>query len=185
MQFNSKCSAIAAEDIGIKGHAGASLSLVGEATAYASERASELLFRIQDETTGLLLNAEILRALTKEPQSKWEHHTDYLGKIRGHINEVWNRTFDLHRISRHTLPWQQNAIGELTAYASQVAASAQAAIDCLDDADDREWEPEYNRHVTALADASQKIAQTMSGFFDRYMAQQKLRRETAIVIATE
>lgn len=183
MQFNSKCSAIAAEDIGIKAHARASVA--GEPTAYASDRASELLFRVQDETTGLLLNAEILRALTKEPQSRWEHHADYLGKIKGHINEVWNRAFDLHRISRHTLPWQQNAIEELTAYASQVAASAQAAIDCLDDADDREWEPEYTRHVTALAEASQRIALTMSGFFDRYMAQQKLRRETAIVVATE
>jgi hypothetical protein len=154
------------------------------ATAYACERASELLFQIQDETTGLLLNAEILRALTKESKSRSESHVGYLGEINAHINEVWNRAFDLHRISSHTLPWQQNAIGELTTQASQVAASTQAAIDCLDGANDGE-RPEYTRHVTALADASQKIAQTMSGFFDRYMAQQKLRQETALVIATE
>lgn len=184
MQFNSKCSAIAADDIGIKGAARASLSMTGEA-AYAAERASELLFQIQDETTGLLLNAEILRALTKESESKWENHVSHLGEIKAHINEVWNRAFDLHRISSHTLPWQQSAIGELTTHASQVAASTQAAIDCLDEVSDRERQPEYARHVTALADASQKIAQTMSRFFDRYMALQKLRRQTALVLATE
>lgn len=184
MQFNSKCSAIAADDIGIKGTR-VSHALGTEATAYASERASELLFQIQDETTGLLLNAEILRALTREPQSNWDSHVSYLDEIKAHINEVWNRTFDLHRISSHTLSWQQNAIGELTTHASQVVASAQAALDCLDGANDSERQPGYAGHVKALADASQKIAQTMSGFFDRYMAQQKLRRETALVIATE
>lgn len=185
MQFNSKCSAIAAEDIGIKGGIRASLSMRGEAATYACERASELLFQIQDETTGLLLNAEILRALTKESESKRENHVGYLGEIKAHINEVWNRAFDLHRISSHALPWQQNAIGELTTHASQVAASTQAAIDCIDDVSDGERQPEYARHVSALADASQKIAQTMSGFFDRHMAQQRLRRETALVITTE
>lgn len=185
MQFNSKCSAIAAENLGIKGAARPSLAMMGEATAYASERASELLFQIQDETTGLLLNAEILRALTKESEARWESHVSYLGEINAHINEVWNRAFDLHRISSHTLPWQQDAIGQLTSHASEVAASTQAAIDCLDGANDSDRKPEYTRHVKALADASQKIAQTMSGFFDRYMAQQKLRRETALVIATE
>ena len=185
MQFNSKCSAIAADDIGIKGGARAPYAMRNEATAYASERASELLFQIQDETTGLLLNAEILRALTKESETRWESHVSYLGEINGHINEVWNRAFDLHRISSHTLPWQQDAIGQLTTHASEVAASTQAAIDCLDGANDSEPQPEYMRQVTALADASQKIAQTMSRFFDRYMAQQKLRRETALVIATE
>jgi hypothetical protein len=184
MQFNSKCSAIAADDIGIKGTC-ASHAMRNEATAHAYERASELLFQIQDETTGLLLNAEILRALTREPRSNWDGHEGYLAEIKADINEVWNRAFDLHRISSHTLSWQQNAIAELTTHASLVVASAQAAIDCLDGANDNERKPEYRRHVAALADASQKIAQTMSGFFDRYMAQQKLRRETAPVIATE
>ncbi|HEY6468074.1 MAG TPA: hypothetical protein VIY69_18895 [Candidatus Acidoferrales bacterium] len=185
MQFNSKCSAIAADDIGIKSRVRASDAMRNEETVYACERASELLFQIQDETTGLLLNAEILRALTKESEARRESHVSYLGEINAHINEVWNRAFDLHRISSHTLPWQQDAIGQLTAHASEVAASTQAAIDCLCDVSDGERQPEYKSQVTALADASQRIAQTMSGFFDRYMAHQKLRRETALVIATE
>jgi hypothetical protein len=183
MQFNSKCSTIAAEELGIKGAIRASLRT--EAASDASERASELLFRIQGETTGLLLKAEILRALTKEPEPRWENHGAYLREIRAHINEVWNRAFDLHRISSHALPWQQDTIGELTTEASQVAASTQAAIDTLDGVNDGARRPEYTSQVIALADASEKIARTMTGFFDRYMAQQKLRREMALVMATK
>jgi len=39
--------------------------------------------------------------------------------------------------------------------------------------------------VTLLADASQRIRDTMTRFFDRYMMQQRSRRETALIVATE
>jgi len=160
-------------------------AMKGETTNYAIERASELLFKVQDETTGLILNAEILRALTRESQSNMEGHLAYLQEIRARINAIWDRTFDLHRISANTLAWQRDTIAELTTRGAQVAASTQAAIDSLSETGESPFKPEYRRHVSMLADASQKIRETMTMFFDRYMMQQKSRRQAALVLATE
>lgn len=186
MQVQSKWAIPAvADDIHFKLDMPGSPPRSGEATSYAAERASELLFKVQDEATGLILNAEILRALTRESQPNLEGHLGYLLEIKMRINAIWDRTFDLRRISTHALAWQREAIAELSAHGSQVAASTQAAIDSLSEGQETAFNSEYRHHVTMLADASQKIRDTMATFFDRYMVQQRSRRELALVLATE
>ena len=161
------------------------LTPMGEATSYAVERASELLFKVQDEATTLILNAEILRALTRETDANLEGHLAYLHEIKARINAIWDRTFDLRRISTSTLAWQRGTIAELSAHGAQTAVSTQAAIDLLRESGQSLCTPEYRHHVTMLADASQRIRDTMTRFFDRYMMQQRSRRETALIVATE
>src|SRR5690348_8702909 len=72
MQIQSKWAMpIATEDARARMY---ELAPMGEATSYAVERASELLFKVQDEATTLILNAEILRALTRETDANLEGH---------------------------------------------------------------------------------------------------------------
>ena len=186
MQTQSRwATPIVAEDAGMRAGAHELPPMEREATSYAVERASELLFKIQDEATTLILNAEILRALTRHTESNLEGHLGYLQEIKTRINAIWDRTFDLRRISPSTLAWQRDAIAELSAHGSQVAVSTQAAIDFLGKSGRLIFKPEYRRHVTTLADASQRIRITMTKFFDHYISQQRSRRETALVLATE
>lgn len=186
MQIQSKWAMpVAAEDVHLRAGIHELTPMRGEATSYAVERASELLFRIQDEATGLILNAEILRALTRQADSNTEGHLGYLHEIKTRINAIWDRTFDLRRISPNTLPWQRETIAELSAHGSEVAVSTQAAIDFLGETDQPLFKPEYRHHVSVLANASQRIRGTMTRFFDRYMMQQRSRRETALILATE
>lgn len=185
MQIQSKWAMpIAAEDAIARARM-YELAPMGEATSYAVERASELLFKVQDEATTLILNAEILRALTRETDANLEGHLGYLHEIKTRINAIWDRTFDLRRISPSTLAWQRETIAELSAHGAQTAVSTQAAIDLLRESGQSLCTPEYRHHVTMLADASQRIRDTMTRFFDRYMMQQRSRRETALIVATE
>lgn len=185
MQIHSKWAMPVAEDLHLRAGIHELTPMEGEATSYAVERASELLFRIQDEATGLILNAEILRALTKQADANLEGHLGYLREIKTRINAIWDRTFDLRRISPSTLSWQRDTIAELSAHGSRTALSTQAAIDLLSESHQSVFKAEYRHHVTLLADASQRIRGTMTRFFDRYMMQQRSRRQTALILATE
>ncbi|MGH9573042.1 MAG: hypothetical protein ACRD40_05865 [Candidatus Acidiferrales bacterium] len=186
MQIQSKwATRIGAEESLVKAGMRGPSPIEGEATNYAVERASELLFKVQDEATTLILNAEILRALTRQAESDLEGHLGYLHEIKTRINAIWDRTFDLRRISPSTLAWQRDTIAELSAHGSQIAISTEAAINFLSESRHSLFKPEYRHHVTLLADASQRIRGTMTRFFDRYMMQQRSRRETALVLSTE
>ena len=99
-----------------------------ESPAYLSRRDSTLLAQIQAEAAGLRRNAEILGTLASNPQYSWQRHANYLDRVKGHINAVGERTAELQRIRHAVLPWQQQAITEVTSHAAQVAASTQAAI---------------------------------------------------------
>ena len=98
-----------------------------ETSAYLSGRASTLLAEVQQQAAGLTRHAEILGTLSGQSQFSWQSHAFYLDKVKGHINEVGERTADLERMRSSVLPWQQQAITEVTAHAAQVAASTQAA----------------------------------------------------------
>lgn len=147
-----------------------------EAKIYSSERASRLLSEIQAETTGLAQNAGQLEALARHPQYSWESHATYLEAVKGHINAVGDRTAELQRISANTLPWQQQAIAQVTSHAARVAAHTEAAIRYLNDNHTQLFVPEYKNHVATIVDGSQSMKQSVDRFLDYERAQEKFQR---------
>jgi hypothetical protein len=147
-----------------------------ESPAYLSGRASTLLVEIQDEAVGLRLHAEKLRTFASNPQYGWQNHANCLDRVKGHINAVGKRTAELQRIRHAVLPWQQQAITEVTSHAAQVAASTQAAILYLNE--NRRWlfASEYRDHLTTIADRSGDMKQTVDKFLDYEKAQQKFQQ---------
>jgi hypothetical protein len=141
---------------------------------YLSGRASALLAEIQRESVGLGLNGETLGTYAWNPQTSWQSHAFYLDRVKGHINEVGERTGELQRISYSVLPWQQQAISEVTSHAAQVAASTQAAIVHLRENQNRLFVPEYRDHLTTIAQRSEDLKQTVNKFLAYEKAQQKL-----------
>jgi hypothetical protein len=148
----------------------------GYDSVYASERASRLLTEIQAETVDLRLNAEKLSSLARHPQYSWQSHADYLHMVKTQINSIGNRTAELQRIQGAALPWQQQAIREVTSHAAKVANSTQSAILYLNDNHRLLFTPEYKGHVTTIADSSQNMKETVDKFLDYEKAQQEFQR---------
>src|ERR1700746_519886 len=141
-----------------------------------SRRASTLLGEVQDEAVRLRLHAEKLGTLAGHLQYSWESHAFYLDRGKGHINAVGERTAELQQIRHAVLPWQQQAITEVSSQAAQVAASTQAAILFLNE--NRRWlfAPEYRDHLTTIEDRSGEMKQTVDKFLDYEKAQQKFQQ---------
>ncbi len=144
--------------------------------AYLSGRASMLLAEIKKEAAELTRHADTLRTFAGTPQYSWQSHTFYLNKVKGHINAVGERTAELQQIRYAVLPWQEQAITEVTSHAAQVAASTQAAIIYLNENQGRHFVPEYRDHLTAIADSSDDMKQTVDKFLDYEQTQQKFQR---------
>ena len=147
-----------------------------ETSAYLSGRASTLLAEVQQHAAGLTRHAETLGTLSGTSQFSWQSHAFYLDKVKGHINEVGERTADLERMRSSVLPWQQQAITEVTAHAAQVAASTQAAIAHLRENQDRLRVSEYRGHLTTIADRSEDMKQTVDKFLDYEKTEQKIQQ---------
>ena len=146
-----------------------------ESSAYSSARASILLAEIQEEAVGLNRHAETLGTFARNPQFSWQSHAFYLDGVKDHINAVGERTAELQRISYAVLPWQQQAVTEVTAHAAQVAASTQAAIVHLRENQNRLFVSEYRDHLMTIADRSEDMKQTVDKFLDYEKTQQKLQ----------
>jgi len=93
--------------------------------------------------------------------------------VKEHINAVGERTAELQQIRDTVLPWQQQAITEVSSHAAQVAASTQAAILHLNKNQRWLFAPEYRNHLTTIADRSEDMEQTVDRFVDYERAQQK------------
>ena len=143
-----------------------------ESSAYLSERASTLLAEIQEEAAQLGLHAETLGTFARHPQYSWQSHAFYLERVKGHINAVGERTAQLQQISNSVLPWQQQAISEVTSHAAQVAASTQAAIVHLRENQNRLFVSEYRGHLTTVADSADDMKQTVDKFLNYEKARQ-------------
>jgi hypothetical protein len=144
--------------------------------AYLSGRASTLLAEIKKEAAELSRHADTLRTFAGNLRYGWESHTFYLNKVKGHINEVGERTAELQQIRYAVFPWQERAITEVTSHAAKVAASTQAAIVYLNENQGRHFVPEYGDHLTAIADSSEDVKQTVDKFLDYEKTQEKLQR---------
>lgn len=147
-----------------------------ETSTYLSERASTLLAEVQQQAAGLTRHAETLGTLSGKPLFSWQSHAFYLDKLKDHINEVGERTAELERMRGSVLPWQQQAITEVTAHAAQVAASTQAAIAHLRENQNRLLVSEYRGHLTTIADRSEDMKQTVDRFLDYEKTEQKLQQ---------
>jgi len=147
-----------------------------ESPADLSGRASTLLAEVQDEAVRLRLHAEKLGTLADNFQYSWQSHAFYLDRVKGHINAVGERTAELQQIRHAVLPWQQQAITEVSSHAAQVAASTQAAILYLNKNQRWLFAPEYRDHLTTIADRSEDMEQTLDKFVDYENAQQKFQQ---------
>src|SRR4029077_18856822 len=137
--------------------------------------ASTLLAQIKAEAAGLRRNAETLGTFASNFQYSWQSHANYLDRVKGHINAVGERTAELQRIRHAVLPWQQQAITGVTSHAAQVAANTEAAILHLRENQNYLFAPEYIDHLTAIADRSEDMKQTVDKFLDYGKTQQKLQ----------
>jgi hypothetical protein len=144
--------------------------------AYLSGRASVLLAEIKKETAELNLRADTLGNFAGSPQYSWQSHAHYLNRVKDNINAVGKRTAELQQIRYAVLPWQQQAITEVTFHAAKVAASTQAAIVYLNKNQGRYFVPEYRNHLTTIADSSEDLKDTVDKFLDYEKAQQKFLR---------
>jgi hypothetical protein len=147
-----------------------------ESPADLSGRASTLLAEVQDEAVTLRLNAEKLGTLAGNFQYSWQSHAFYLDRVKGHMNAVGERTAELQQISHAVLPWQQQAITEVSSHAAQVAANTQAAILYLNKNQRWLFAPEYRDRLTTIADRSEDMEQTVDKFVDYEKAQQKFQQ---------
>jgi hypothetical protein len=142
-------------------------------SAYLADRASTLLAEIQKEAAGLRRNAATLGTFARNTQLSWRSHAYYLERAKGHINEVGERIAELQQIRNSVLPWQQQAITELTTHAVQVAASTQAAIVQLNENRNSLITSEYQAHLMTIDDSSAVMQERVNKFLDYENAQQK------------
>jgi hypothetical protein len=147
-----------------------------DSSAYLSERASTLLAEIQKETGELRLHTDTLGTFAWNPQYSWQSHASYLDRVKGHLNAVGERIAKLQHIRHFVLPWQQQAITEVTSHAAQVAASTQAAIVHLRENQNRLFVAEYRDHLTTIADRAGDLKETVDKFLDYEEAQQRFER---------
>jgi hypothetical protein len=144
--------------------------------AYLSGRASALLAEIKKEAAELKLHADTLGSFAGSAQYSWQSHAHYLNRVKDHVNAVGKRTAELQQIRYAVLPWQQQAITEVTTHAARVAASTQAAIVYLNENKGRHFVPEYRDHLTAIADSSMDLKDTVDKFLDYEKTQQKFQQ---------
>jgi hypothetical protein len=140
---------------------------------YLSERASTLLAEIQREAAELRRNAETLGTFARSTRFSWKSHADYLGRVKTHINAVGKHIAELQRIQDSVLPWQQQAITQVTNHAAEVAASTQAALVHLNENRNSVLLPEYRAHLKTIDDRSADMKERVDKFLAYERAEQK------------
>ena len=150
-------------------------SAAEEATESKSERASALLSKIQREAALLRRHADTLESLARDIRISWQSHAYQLDRVKEHINVVGEHTAELQAIHQDVVPWQQQAINEVTSHAVEVATSTEAAINHLQENRNRLFVSEYRYHLTAIANHSEDMKEAVDGFLDYEKSQRKLQ----------
>ena len=146
------------------------------ASGSMAERASTLLVDIQREAALLWRHADTLESLARNTQIGWRSRAYQLDQVKEHINAVGRHTAEL-QVTRHgVLPWQQQAINEVTSHAAELAASTEVAISHLRENRNRLFAPEYRAQLATIADHSEEMKQTVDKFLDYENAQRKVQR---------
>jgi hypothetical protein len=89
---------------------------------------------------------------------------------------VGKHTAELQAMRQDVLPWQQQAINEVTSHAAKVATSTEAAISHLQENQNRLFVSEYGDYLTAIANHSEDMKEAVDGFLDYEKSQRKLRQ---------
>jgi hypothetical protein len=134
--------------------------------AEIQQETAELLAEIQKETAELRPHAYTLGPFAWNRQYSWQSHDTFLDRAKGHISAIGERIAELQHIRLFVLPWQQQAITEVTSHAKQVATSIRAAIVHLRENQDRLFVSEYRDHLTTMASHSGDMKQTVDKFLD-------------------
>jgi hypothetical protein len=156
-------------------------------TMYLSGRASiflveiqkemgDLLDEIQKETEELRPRPYALRIFPWGPQNNWRNRGTFLDRAKDHMNAVGERIAELQQIRHFVLPWQQQAITEVTSHATQLAASVRAAIVRLRENQNRLFVSEYRDHLTTIANHSGEMKQTVDKFLDCERSPKEVQR---------
>src|ERR1700741_1845707 len=141
-----------------------------------SERASTLLAEIQREAALLWRHGDTLESLARNTRISWQSHAYHLDRVKQHINAVGKLIAELEAIHHDVLPWQQQAINEVTSHAAEVATSTEAAISHLQENRNRLFVPGYRDHLTAIANHSEDMKQTVDEFLEYEKTQRKLQQ---------
>lgn len=144
-------------------HSGRASTLLAE----IQREARELLAEIQWETANLQPNPYALSPFTQNPHTNPRTHGEFLFRAKGRINAVEERVAELQRLRRYLLPWQQQAIVQVTSHATQVAASIHTVIADLRENRNRLFVSTYRSHLIKIADHSEDLKQTVDDFLDR------------------
>lgn len=154
-------------------------------SAILSQRASTLLAEIQREATELRRNAETLGTYARSTQFSWKSHADYLDRVKTHINAAGKHIAELQQIQNSVLPWQQQAIAQVTNHAAQVAASTQAALVQLNENRNSVLISEYREHLKTIDDRSAEMKERVDKFLAYEKAEQtflQLRNELELAV---
>jgi hypothetical protein len=113
------------------------------------------------------------RKPSRNAQIGWQTHAFHLDQVKEHINTVGQHTVELQAIRHDVLPWQQQAINEVTSHAAALAVSTEGAISQLQKNRNRLFVPEYRNHLKMIADHSEEMKQTVDKFLDYEKADRK------------
>ena len=134
--------------------------------AILSGRASILFAEIQKETAELRPHPYPPGTFAWNAPYTLQSRVTFLDRADSHMNAVGERVAKLQHIRRLLLPWQQEAITEVTSHATRVKADIQAAIVHLRENQNRLLVAEYRDHLTTIEDRSEDMKQTVDKFLN-------------------
>ena len=148
------------------------------------QETQELLAEIQKETAELRPRAYTRRTVPSDPDYREQEHHSFLDRAKDHISAVGERIAQLQDMRLFVLPWQQQAITELTSHAQRVAGSVQAVKVRFDENQNRLLVSEYREHLTTIANHSGALKRTVDKFLDNEKIPKDVHRlESALEFA--
>lgn len=138
--------------------------------------ASGLLKEIGTLSGKLHNDAGTLESFNRQRTLSWYAHADQLNRTREHINSIGERLDRLQAIQSMTAAWQQRAIGEIVPVAANLAAHTESAIQHLNDNGSYLFAPIYAEHLTAIAERSGELKESVGAFLEFGDASEKYDR---------
>jgi len=144
----------------------------------------ELLAEIQEETAALRPHVYTRRTLPRDPRYREQSHHSFLDRAKDHISAVGERIAQLQDMRLFVLPWQQQAITELTSHAQRAAGSVQAAEIHFRENQNRLLVSDYRDHLITIANHSGALKQIVDKFLDNEKIPKDVHRlETTLEFA--
>lgn len=148
------------------------------------QETGKLLAEIQKETAELRPRAYTRRTFPSDPDDGEQRRRSFLDRAKDHISAVGERIAQLQDMRLFVLPWQQQAITELTSHAQRVAGSIQAAKVHFRENQNRLFVSDYRDHLTTIANHSGALKQIVDKFLDNEKIPKDVHRlESALEFA--